>query len=125
MLVSSDDKGRDPFESGENQGAIANLVAGAVHTHRQPQEEESNRKRPRYPTEDKRSKITLGLDSETCADLRRITQEMGVGKQVTLISQALIDYALKAYKSGHIVLKPQVGPGGVYFEATESNGSEN
>jgi len=71
------------------------------------QEQESSRKRPRYPSEDRRvqTKITVDLRPETVVTLRQIIDSQGIGVSKTV--QALLDYALAAYESGHLRFQSQ------------------
>jgi hypothetical protein len=122
--MSDSDNHRNPFtDDEENQDTIARLVAGATQTHRRP--EATKRKRRRYPTEDRRSKMTLNLDPETIASLREITREVGARKRVSSVAQALIDYALEAYQSDRITLELRPTPIGFRFEAIEVSDNEN
>jgi hypothetical protein len=125
--MSESNNHRDPFQDDpENHSVITSLVQGAVQTHRQPPEE-STRKHPRYPSEDERTarKITLDLDPDTIAALRAIPQQIGAKKRLSAIAQALLDYALEAYHSGHIELQPQLGPKGICFEAIKVSNNGN
>jgi hypothetical protein len=118
--MSDSNNHRNPFADDEvNQTTIERLVAGAVQTHRDP--EAATRRRPRYPTEDRRSKMTLNLDPETIAILRAITHDLGAGKRVSSIAQALLDYALDAYRTKQITLELRPAPIGFRFEAVEKN----
>jgi hypothetical protein len=103
--MSESNNHRDPFKDDpDNHETITSLVQRAVQTHRQPPEE-SMRKRPRFPSEENRSKITLDLDADTIAALREIAQREGVGRGVSKVAQALLDYALEAYESGQLRLE--------------------
>lgn len=122
-MLDSDDQ-RNPFTDDEgDQDTISRLVAGAVQTHRKPQEE-STRKRPRYPSEEDRSKITLDLDPDTIAAMREIARREGVGRYVSKVAQALLDYALEAYELGHIRLELRPAVIGRRLEAIGNNDSE-
>jgi LmbE family N-acetylglucosaminyl deacetylase len=97
--MSDSNNHRDPFtDTPEDHATITNLVQRAVQTHRQP--EESTRKRKRYPTEDRRSKMTVDLDPETTAKIREIAKQERVG--TSAVAQGLLDYALNAYESGRL-----------------------
>jgi hypothetical protein len=131
--MSDSSKGfRDPFAE-EGDDVIKSLVSSASGIHRQPPVEEkpeevedAGRKRPRYPSEVKRAKrkITLDLDPETKQDLRDVAQEVASIKHLSAISQALIDYALQAYRSGQIEVQAKINGTDITFEAIDKEGSE-
>jgi hypothetical protein len=121
--MSDSSNHRDPFtDDPDDHETITSLVTRATQTHRKP--EQSTRKRRRYPSEDERSKITLNLEPETIAELRAITREVGAKKWVSSVSQALVDYAVKAYRSGRIKLELRPTPIGFRLEAVEVEGNE-
>lgn len=122
--MSDSNNHRNPFtDDAADQDTIARLVAEAAQTHREP--EESTRKRHRYPTEDRRSKITVDLDPDTIAQLREIAQREGVGKSVSKVVQALLDYALEAYESGDLEFELRPAATRYRLEVMRRNVNEN
>lgn len=122
---NNNDGFKNPYtEDAENHSVITSLVQGAVQTHRQPPEE-STRKRPRFPSEENRSKITLDLDAATIAALREVARREGVGRGVSKVAQALLDYALEAYESGQLRLEMRPVAFSNRLVAVDENDNQN
>ena len=79
--------------------AVAALMSGEAPP--KEQAPEPQRKRPRYPSEARRSKATYDLDPETIAKVKEIAMRERFGKkQISVMAQALLDYAIAQYETG-------------------------
>lgn len=84
-------------------------VAAYLSGEEPPEELQPTRKRPRYPSEDKRSKATYNLDAETIERVREIARLERFGKkQISVVAEALLNFAIEAYEAGeiHLVVTP-------------------
>lgn len=71
----------------------------------------SKRKYPRYPSESKRSKTTYDLDAGTIEAVRQIAVQERLPRNPSRVAQALLNYAVEQYRTGHIALEvEQDGP---------------
>jgi hypothetical protein len=69
-------------------------------------EAESNRKRRRYPSEEKRSKATYTLSPETVEAVREIAEQERFGlKQISVVAEALLLYSVEAYRAGRVCVE--------------------
>lgn len=71
----------------------------------------SSRRRPRYPSEERRSKTTYDLATETSDAVREIAAAERLPRNHSRVAQALLDHAIAQYRAGHIALDvEQDGP---------------
>ena len=66
---------------------------------------DTGRKRPRYPSEAKRTKATFDLDAATIEALKGIASAKGIKRGQSKVAEALLMFALDAYESGAVDLE--------------------
>ena len=64
----------------------------------------AGRKRPLYPSEERRTKATYDLDTAIIEALKGIAADKGLKRGQSKVAQALLSYAVDAYREGRIKL---------------------
>jgi hypothetical protein len=80
----------------------------------------SDRKRPRYPSEEHRRKATYDLDRELIEAIRRIAAEEYLERGQSRVAQALLVYAVAQYDAGRLALERRSDGADWWLEAVEA-----
>lgn len=72
---------------------------------------DTGRKRPKYPSEERRSKATFDLGQDTIDAIKGIAADKSLQRGQSKVAQALLDWAVSSYQSGEIDLELEMrGP---------------